>query len=86
MATFTATIQLNDATRQDHANLFSKLENHVLKTKCHLAKGRQFVDGKSEYKWTGNVSIQEIVSSIFRSLSCKGTKYSFTIVRKKATG
>jgi hypothetical protein len=82
MATFTATIQLNDATKQDHENLFSKLEKHILKTKCHLVKGRQFVDGKSEYKWTGNVSVQEITSSICRSLSGTQTKYSFTIIRK----
>ena len=86
MATFTATIQLNDATRQDYENLFSKLEKHILKTKCHLVKGKQFLDGKSEYKWTGNVSIQEIASSIFKSLSGMQTKYSVTIIRKKATG
>ena len=86
MATFTATIQLNDATRQDYENLFSKLERQVLKTKCHLVKVRQFVDGKSEFKWTGNVSIPEIASSIFRSLSGMGAKYTFTIIRKEATG
>jgi len=85
MATFTATIQLNDATKQDYENLFSKLGKHILKTKCHLVKGKQFLDGKSEYKWTGNVSIPEIASSIFRSLSGKGTKYSFTIIRKEAS-
>jgi hypothetical protein len=33
MATFTATIQLNDATKQDYENLFSKLEKQVLKSK-----------------------------------------------------
>jgi hypothetical protein len=69
MATFTTTIQLNNATKQDYENLFSKLEKLVLKTKCHLVKSRQFVDGKCEYQWTGNVSIQEIAGSIFRSLS-----------------
>ena len=86
MSTFTATIELNNATWQDREHLFSKLEKHVLKPKCHLAKGRQFVDGKSEFKWTGNVSIQEIASSIIRSLSGMGTKYSFTIIMKKAAG
>ena len=50
-------------------NLFSKLEMHDLKNKCHIVKGRQFVDGKSEYKWSGNVSIQEIANAILRSVS-----------------
>ncbi len=84
MPTFTATIKLNDATKKYYENLFSKLEKHVSKRKCHLVKGRQFIDGKSEYKWTGNVSIPEIAGSIFRSLSGIGTNYSFTIIRKKA--
>jgi hypothetical protein len=86
MATFTATIQLNDATKQDYENLFSKLEKHVLKSKCHMIKGRQFVDGKSEYKWSGNISIQEIAGVILRSVSGMGRKYSFTIIRRKVTG
>jgi len=86
MSTFTTTIQLNDATKQDYENLFSKLEKHVLKTKGHLVKSRQFVDGKCEYRWTGNVSVQEIAGSIFKSLSGMGAKYTFTIIRKEATG
>ena len=86
MATFTATIQLNDATKQDYENLFSKLETHVLKNKGHLVKGRQVVDGKSEYKWRGNVSVQEIASAILRSVSGMGRKYSFTILRRKVAG
>ena len=83
MATFTATIELNDASRQDYENLFSKLEKHVLKRKCHLVKGKRFVGGKSEYKWRGNISIQEIAGAIFRSLSGMGRKYSFTIIRRQ---
>ena len=86
MPTFTATIQLNDATRQDYENLFSKLEKHGLKSKCHLAKGRQFAKGKSEFRWTGKISIQEIANAIFRSLAGMGRKYSFTIIKKKSTG
>ena len=86
MATFTATIQLNDATKQDYEDLFSKLEKHDLKSKSHIVKGRQFADGKSEYKWSGNVSIQEIASAMFRSVSGIGQKYSFTIIRRKAAG
>ena len=38
MATFTATIQLNDATKQDYEDLFSKLEKHDLKSKSHVVK------------------------------------------------
>ncbi len=86
MSTYTATIQLNDATKQDYEDLFSKLEKHDLKSKSHVVKGRRFVDGKSEYKWSGNVSIQEIASAIFRSVSGIGRKYSVTITRRKAAG
>ena len=74
MATFTATIQLNDATKQDYENLFSKLEKHFLKSKCDMVKGRQFVDGRSQYKWSGNISLQEIASAISRSVSGMGRK------------
>ena len=86
MATFTATIQLNDATKQDYDNLFSKLEKQVLKSKYHIVKGRQFVDGKSEYKWSGNISVPEIASAILRSVSGTGRKYSFTITTGKVAG
>jgi hypothetical protein len=83
MATFTATIHLIEATKQDYEDLFSKLEKHDLKSKWHIVKGRQFVDGKSEYKWSGNISLQEITSAILRSVSGMGQKYSFTIIRRK---
>lgn len=83
MATFTATIQLNDATKQDYEHLFSKLEKQVSKSKCHLVKGRGFMDGKGEYKWSGKISVQEIASAILKSISGSGRKYSFTIIRRK---
>jgi hypothetical protein len=83
MATFTTTIQLHDADKKDYETLFSKLEKQVLKNKYHIIKVRQYDDGKSEYKWQGNVSIHEITNAIFRSVSGTGRKYSFTIVRKK---
>ena len=94
MATFTAKIQLNDATKiqlndatkQDYENLFSKLEKQLLKSKCHIVKDRLFVDGKSDYKWRGNISIQEIASAVLRSVSGIGRKYSFTITRRKVAG
>jgi hypothetical protein len=86
MATFTATIQLNDATKEDYENLFSKLEKQVLKSKCHMVKGREFVDGKSEYKWSGNISVQEIASAILKSVTGMERRYSFTIIRRKTAG
>ena len=82
MPTFTVTILLNDAARQDYEYLFSKLEKHIFKSKCRIIKGRQYVDGKSEYKWRGNISIQEIASAIFRSVSGTKRKYSFTVTGK----
>lgn len=86
MTTFTAIIQLNDATKQDYEDLFSKLEKQVLKYKGHIIKDRHFVDGKSESKWRGNISIQEKASVILRSVSGMGRKYSFTIIRRKVAG
>ena len=58
MATFIDTIQLNDATKQDYENLFSKLEKQVLKSKYHIVKGRRL--------WTGKVNINGAVTSLCR--------------------
>ena len=83
MATFTTTIQLHDADKKDYETLFRKLGKQFSNGKCHIIKGREYADGKKEYKWNGNVSIDEIVNAIVRSLSGMGKKYSFNIVRNK---
>ena len=83
MATFITTIQLHDADQADYEILFRKLGKQFLNDKCHIIKEREYADGKNEYKWKGNVSIQEIAHAIARSLAGMGKKYSFTIVRNK---
>lgn len=83
MATYTSTIHLYGAGKDDYEDLFSKLEKQVLKNKWHIIRGRKYKDGKSECKWTGNISIQELTNTIFRSLSESGKRFSFTIVKKK---
>ena len=81
MATFTTTIHLDDANRQDYDQLFGKLEKQVLRYKCQIIKSHEHADGKNEYKWLGNISILEITHAIIKSVPVK--KFSFTIIRKK---
>ena len=83
MATFTTIIHLHGANKTDYETLFNRLEKEVLKSNCRIMKGIQNVDGKSEYKWRGNISIREITDLIFRSLSGAGRRFSFTISRQE---
>jgi len=56
-----------------------------LSRKCHLVKGRQFVDSKSEYKWTA-MFLSMKPSSILIYVSGIGTKHLFTIARMIIAG
>lgn len=83
MARFTATIQLHDADRKDYDTLNAELVKESFKgNQTASPKIKEALTWK-EYSREGNISLQEVSSSVSKAASKTGKRYSFTIIRNK---
>lgn len=83
MPRFTATIQLHNAEKKDYDTLSNELEKKSFKgDKKPYGKIKEQLTLK-EYSREGNVTLQEVSTSISKAASKTGKKYSFTVIRNK---
>lgn len=84
MAKYTATIQLHDADAKDYDMLNNELHKESFKDNQPVLEKNKKYFNKKEYSREGNISLQEVTSSILKAASKTHKKYSFTVMRNKA--
>ncbi len=83
MPTFTTSIQLFAADKQDFVLLDGELEKNAKLNEQRITLTTRHVEGESTYLWEGDVSIQKIAGTIFKAAPKTKKKYSFSIIKNK---
>lgn len=87
MPTFSATIELHDASEDDYSTLDSALRKETIRSdkRNSLNYVNKALDNfrKASYLIQGSLGIQDVINSVLKAASQTGKKFSFTVVKKK---
>ncbi len=84
MSAFTARIQLLKAAETDYEILNREIKKDpaVLKHKNLSVKADKIKKG--EYNYRGNISLSDVVKTVYRAIRKTGRDYSFTVMKNKS--
>ena len=78
MNTFTARVELHNATPDDYTSLYTEMQKESF-----VAAGVKAQAGNIEFKIKNRTSINEVNDAVVRAASKTGKKFSFTVMKDK---